>query len=168
MVAPKRQRPFELLAIGVLYAFVQILASLAGYRATVPGRRMPMKPYRVEEKEGELPVATHIAEANTPFEAVERVLGRKVTLRGAADKWVRVIDVTNVSPTRLRPSSLSSRCWDKFDEYTLQRPMTLKQEADPALQGSLIRDLPQAGGIRLREDRTTPARVSAGRRGRGS
>ncbi|RTM00571.1 MAG: hypothetical protein EKK31_22765 [Hyphomicrobiales bacterium] len=65
-----------------------------------------MKTYRVEEMEGETIVAVHAAEARTPFEAAERALGLKVTLRAGADRWVRVVDLTErPRPVRLRPAT---------------------------------------------------------------
>ncbi|MBZ9986600.1 hypothetical protein LB572_05760 [Mesorhizobium sp. BH1-1-5] len=64
-----------------------------------------MKTYRVEEIDGETIVAVHAAEAKTPFEAAERALGQKVTLRAGADRWVRVVDLTErPRPVRLRPT----------------------------------------------------------------
>ena len=69
-----------------------------------------MKAYRVEEMNGDAVVATHAAEANTPFEAAEKALGLKVTLRAGADTWVRVIDLTErPHPVRLRPSTFEFR-----------------------------------------------------------
>jgi hypothetical protein len=65
-----------------------------------------MKTYRVEEIDGETIVAVHAAEAKTPFEAAERALGQKVTLRAGADRWVRVVDLTErPRPVRLRPTT---------------------------------------------------------------
>lgn len=65
-----------------------------------------MKIYRVEEIDGETIVAVHAAEAKTPFEAAEKALGQKVTLRAGADRWVRVVDLTErPRPVRLRPST---------------------------------------------------------------
>jgi hypothetical protein len=65
-----------------------------------------MKTYRVEEMNGETIVAVHAAEAKTPFEAAERALGLKVTLRAGADRWVRVVDLTaRPRPVRLRPAT---------------------------------------------------------------
>jgi len=65
-----------------------------------------MKAYRVEEIDGETVVAVHAAEAKTPFEAAERALGQKVTLRAGADRWVRVVDLTErPRPVRLRPTT---------------------------------------------------------------
>jgi hypothetical protein len=65
-----------------------------------------MKTYRVEEIDGETIVAVHATEAKTPFEAAERALGQKVTLRAGADRWVRVVDLTErPRPVRLRPTT---------------------------------------------------------------
>jgi len=65
-----------------------------------------MKTYRVEEIDGEAVVAVHSAEAKTPFEAAEKALGLKVTLRAGADRWVRVVDLTErLRPVRLRPTT---------------------------------------------------------------
>ncbi|MDX8460469.1 hypothetical protein [Mesorhizobium humile] len=65
-----------------------------------------MKAYRVEEIDGETVVAVHAAEAKTPFEAAEKALGQKVTLRAGADRWVRVVDLTErPRPVRLRPTT---------------------------------------------------------------
>ncbi|CDX40388.1 hypothetical protein MPLSOD_40416 [Mesorhizobium sp. SOD10] len=64
-----------------------------------------MKTYRVKEMDGEAVVAVHSAEAKTPFEAAEKALGQKITLRAGADKWVRVVDLTErPQPVRLRPA----------------------------------------------------------------
>lgn len=63
-----------------------------------------MKTYRVERVDGETTLASQEAMAKTPFEAAEKALGRKVTLRGGASKWVRVTELSNKAPTRLRPS----------------------------------------------------------------
>lgn len=62
-----------------------------------------MKAYRVEEMDGLTIVASHNADGRTPFEAAEKALGRRVTLRGGADKWIRVTELTDNRPTRLRP-----------------------------------------------------------------
>ena len=65
-----------------------------------------MKIYRVEEIHGETIVAVHSAEAKTPFEVAEKALGLKVTLRADADRWVRVVDLTErPRPVRLRPAT---------------------------------------------------------------
>jgi hypothetical protein len=65
-----------------------------------------MKAYRIEEIDGETVVAVHAAEAKTPFEAAEKALGQKVTLRAGADRWVRVVDLTErPRPVRLRPTT---------------------------------------------------------------
>ncbi|TPJ73600.1 hypothetical protein [Mesorhizobium sp. B2-6-2] len=62
--------------------------------------------YRVEEMDGEAVVAAHLAAAKTPFEAAEKALGQKVTLRAGADRWVRVVDLTErPRPVRLRPTT---------------------------------------------------------------
>ncbi|TPI12739.1 hypothetical protein FJW06_16250 [Mesorhizobium sp. B4-1-3] len=69
-----------------------------------------MKTYRVEEMDGEAVVAVHSTEANTPFEAAEKALGQKVTLRAGADRWVRVVDFTErPRPLRLRPAVFEFR-----------------------------------------------------------
>ncbi len=69
-----------------------------------------MKAYRVEEMNGDAIVATHAAEAKTPFEAAEMALGLKVTLRAGAANWVRVVDLTaRPRPVRLRPSTFEFR-----------------------------------------------------------
>lgn len=73
-----------------------------------------MKAYRVGRMEGERVTASHEAEAKTPFEAAEKALGRKVTLRRGAAKWVRVIDLGNKSPTRLRPSIFEFRALEQW------------------------------------------------------
>lgn len=63
-----------------------------------------MKAYRVEEIDGITVTASHNADGRTPFQAAERALGRRVTLRGAADElWIRVTELTDNRPTRLRP-----------------------------------------------------------------
>ncbi|TGQ12472.1 MULTISPECIES: hypothetical protein [unclassified Mesorhizobium] len=41
------------------------------------------------------------------FEAAQKALGAEVTLRGGAGKWVRVVELTDKPPTRLRPASSS-------------------------------------------------------------
>ncbi len=64
-----------------------------------------MKTYRVERMDGDVVQESQEIEASTPFGAAEKVLGRKVTLRGGACKWVRVVDLTAKIPTRLRPST---------------------------------------------------------------
>ena len=65
-----------------------------------------MKTYRVEEMDGETIVAVHAAKAKTPFEAAENALGLKVTLRAGADRWIRVVDLTErPRPLRLRPAT---------------------------------------------------------------
>jgi|GEM_PF-1463908 len=65
-----------------------------------------MKTYRVEEIDGETIVAVHSAEAKTPFEAAEKALGLKVTLRAGANRWIRVVDLTQrPRPVRLRPET---------------------------------------------------------------
>jgi hypothetical protein len=61
------------------------------------------KAYRVEEIHGDMIIATHTAQAKTPFQAAEVALGMQVTLRGDADKWIRVIELTDMPTTRLRP-----------------------------------------------------------------
>ncbi|CDX56161.1 hypothetical protein MPL3365_230074 [Mesorhizobium plurifarium] len=68
-----------------------------------------IKAYRVEEMDGDVIVATHAAEAKTPFQAAERALGTQVTLRGSGQKWVRVIELTDMPPTRLKPASYEFR-----------------------------------------------------------
>ncbi|MGX8008305.1 hypothetical protein ACVDG8_004445 [Mesorhizobium sp. ORM8.1] len=69
-----------------------------------------MKAYRVEEMSGDTTVASHAVEAKTPFEAAEKALGLKVTLRGGADTWVRVVDLTERNrPVRLRPQIFEFR-----------------------------------------------------------
>ena len=69
-----------------------------------------MKAYRVEEMNGDAVVAIHAAEAQTPFEAAERALGLKVTLRAGAENWVRVVDLTQrPRPIRLRPETFEFR-----------------------------------------------------------
>ena len=73
-----------------------------------------MKTYRVEEVDGETIVAVHAAEAKTPFEAAEKALGQKVTLRAGADRWVRVVDLTErLRPVRLRPSTFEFKAIGK-------------------------------------------------------
>lgn len=63
-----------------------------------------MRVYRVEEMDGETVLACHAVEAMAPFEAAQKVLGVQVTLRGDADnKWIRVVELTDKPPTRLRP-----------------------------------------------------------------
>lgn len=68
------------------------------------GRVGGLKSYRVEEMDGDTIVATHTADAKTPFQAAERALGTRVTLRGGASKWIRVIDLTDMPTRRLRPA----------------------------------------------------------------
>ena len=60
-----------------------------------------MKTYRVEEMDGQTVFASHEAKAKTPFEAAEKALGLKVTLRGEATKWVRAVELIDNKPTRL-------------------------------------------------------------------
>jgi hypothetical protein len=62
-----------------------------------------MKNYRVEEMDGESIVSTREVQARVPFEAAEKALRHKVTLRGAASKWIRVIDLAVTKPTPFRP-----------------------------------------------------------------
>ena len=65
-----------------------------------------MKAYRVEEMDGASLISTREVQAKTPFEAAEVALGVAVTLRGDADKWIRVVDLAaQQQPTRLRPAS---------------------------------------------------------------
>jgi hypothetical protein len=63
-----------------------------------------MKAYRVERMDGEVVQDSQETQASTPFGAAEKVIGRKVTLRGDACKWIRVVDLTDKVPTRRRPS----------------------------------------------------------------
>jgi len=63
-----------------------------------------MKAYRVERMDGDVVQESQETEASTPFGAAEKVVGGKVTLRGDACKWIRVVDLTDKVPTRLRPS----------------------------------------------------------------
>ena len=65
--------------------------------------RQTMKSYRVEEIDGESIASTHDAQGRTPFEAAEKALGHRVTLRGNASKWIRVTDLIITRPTRSRP-----------------------------------------------------------------
>ena len=62
-----------------------------------------MKNYRVEKMDGEFIISTFDAKGRTPFEAAEKALGQKVTLRGACTKWIRVTDLAVTLPTRFRP-----------------------------------------------------------------
>ncbi|RUU50944.1 hypothetical protein [Mesorhizobium sp. M2C.T.Ca.TU.002.02.1.1] len=68
-----------------------------------------MRAYRVEEMDGETVLASHAVEAMAPFEAAQKVLGVQVTLRGDADKWIRVVELTDRPPTRLRPGVFEFR-----------------------------------------------------------
>jgi len=63
-----------------------------------------MKAYRVDRMDGDVVQASQETQATTPFGAAEKVLGRKVTLRGGSSKWIRVVDLTSKAPTRRRPS----------------------------------------------------------------
>ncbi|TPI14121.1 hypothetical protein FJW06_12545 [Mesorhizobium sp. B4-1-3] len=65
-----------------------------------------MRAYRVEEMDGETVLASHAVKAKAPFEAARKAHGVVVTLRGDADKWVRVVELTDRLPTRLRPGVL--------------------------------------------------------------
>ena len=69
-----------------------------------------MKNYRVEEMAGEFIVSTCDATARTPFEAAEKALGQRVTLRGNACKWIRVTDLVVTEATRLRPRYFEFKC----------------------------------------------------------
>jgi len=62
-----------------------------------------MKTYRVEEMDGESIASTYDAQGRTPFEAAEKALGHRVTLRCNASKWIRVTDLSVTEPTRFRP-----------------------------------------------------------------
>lgn len=62
-----------------------------------------MKNYRVEEMDGESIVSTIDAQGRTPFEAAEKALGQRVTLRCGCSKWIRVTDLIVTMPTRFRP-----------------------------------------------------------------
>ena len=62
-----------------------------------------MRNYRVEELDGESIVSTCDVQGSTPFEAAEKALGHKVTLRGNASKWILVTDLVMTQPTRWRP-----------------------------------------------------------------
>ena len=62
-----------------------------------------MRAYRVDEMDGEIVLASHAVEAMAPYEAARKALGVEVTLRGDADKWIRVVELTDKPPTRLRP-----------------------------------------------------------------
>jgi hypothetical protein len=44
-----------------------------------------------------------------PFEAARMALGVEITLRGDADKWIRVVELTDRPPTRLRPGIFEFR-----------------------------------------------------------
>ncbi|TSE11635.1 hypothetical protein C1D09_013370 [Mesorhizobium intechi] len=75
---------------------------------TFPNLKRPgrggIKVYRVEEMEGDTIVAAHEAAAKTPFQAAENALGTQVTLRGDAQEWIRVVELTETPSTRLRPN----------------------------------------------------------------
>lgn len=62
-----------------------------------------MKAYRVDEIEGHSVLSSQTVEALAPYEAARKVLGVEVTLRSGAQKWVRVVELTDRPPTRLRP-----------------------------------------------------------------
>ena len=68
-----------------------------------------MKAYRVEEMDGETVLASHAVEAMAPYEAARKALGVEVTLRAGADRWIRVVELTDRSPTRLRPGVFEFR-----------------------------------------------------------
>ncbi|CDX59081.1 hypothetical protein MPL1032_250046 [Mesorhizobium plurifarium] len=68
-----------------------------------------MRAYRVEEMDGETVLQSHAVEAMAPFEAARKALGVEVTLRGVADKWIRVVELTDKPPTRLRPGVFEFR-----------------------------------------------------------
>ncbi len=68
-----------------------------------------MRAYRVDEMDGETVLASHAVEAMAPFEAARNALGVEVTLRGDADKWIRVVELTDKPPTRLRPGVFEFR-----------------------------------------------------------
>ncbi|MGX5848821.1 hypothetical protein ACWGTO_17260 [Mesorhizobium sp. PL10] len=68
-----------------------------------------MKAYRVETMDGDVVQESQETQASTPFGAAEKVIGRKVTLRGDAGKWIRVVDLTDRVPTRRRPSTYEYR-----------------------------------------------------------
>ncbi|TPL40191.1 hypothetical protein [Mesorhizobium sp. B2-4-6] len=69
-----------------------------------------MRAYRVEELDG----ASHAVEAMAPFEAARKALGVEVTLRGDAAKWIRVVELTDKPPTRLRPGVFAFRVVGQF------------------------------------------------------
>ena len=68
-----------------------------------------MKVFRVESMDGDVVQDSKETQASTPFGAAEKVVGRKVTLRGDACKWIRVVDLTAKAPTRRRPSTYEYR-----------------------------------------------------------
>ncbi|RWL42103.1 MAG: hypothetical protein EOR60_27160 [Mesorhizobium sp.] len=68
-----------------------------------------MRAYRVDEMDGETILASHAVEAMAAFEAAQKALGDEVTLRGGAGKWVRVVELTDKPPTRLRPGVFEFR-----------------------------------------------------------
>jgi hypothetical protein len=68
-----------------------------------------MKRFRIEEMRGNCVVATHEVEALTPFQAAQEALAAPVTLRAGAENWVRVLDLSILEPTRLRPRSFEFR-----------------------------------------------------------
>lgn len=71
-----------------------------------------MKNYRVEEMDGESILSTCHAEGRTPFEAAEKALRQRVTLRGNCAKWIRVTDLVVTLPTRFRPRYFEFRLRD--------------------------------------------------------
>jgi hypothetical protein len=68
-----------------------------------------MKAYRVDEMDGETATASHNVAAKAPFEAAREALGVEVTLRGDAQRWIRVVEQTDKPPTRLRPGVFEFR-----------------------------------------------------------
>lgn len=68
-----------------------------------------MRAYRVDEMNGETVTDSHTVEALAPFEAAQKALGAAVTLRGEAEQWIRVVELTDKPPTRLRPGTFEFR-----------------------------------------------------------
>ncbi|MDX8526332.1 hypothetical protein RFM68_17670 [Mesorhizobium sp. MSK_1335] len=68
-----------------------------------------MKAYRVDEMEGQAVLSSHTVEAMAPYEAAQKALSVEVTLRGDAEKWIRVVELTGRPPTRLRPGTFEFR-----------------------------------------------------------
>jgi hypothetical protein len=75
------------------------------------------KAYRVEEMDGETVLASHAVEAMAPFEAARKALGVEVTLRAGADRWIRVVEMTDRPLTRLRPGVFEFRVVGRYPSH---------------------------------------------------